>query len=161
MTSAPLDEEPLFEEAGDARDEGHSVHRRDAADKLIALRDLLPLGSHHPNRRQFAGRGLRRSLSRQQGEHERQREAGSDWHLTSAKIPSNTATIGGFTRVASHKLQGFDQEIGHSLSHVGTSRAALSCPRPRAPRWKAPTQALSTIISQASRPFPCSTALAL
>ena len=51
----PLDEEPLFEEASDARDEGHPVYGLDAADKFITLGDLLPLGPHHSDRRRSAG----------------------------------------------------------------------------------------------------------
>jgi hypothetical protein len=42
----------------------------DAADELVAFRDLLPFGAHHSDRRRPAGRGLRRSAGREAREQE-------------------------------------------------------------------------------------------
>ena len=70
-----LDKQPLFEEGADPGDERHPAHRLDAADELVGLRDLLPLGAHHADRRRPAWRRLRPRLNRQQGERKSEQEA--------------------------------------------------------------------------------------
>ena len=82
-----LNEEALFEEACDARHEGHPVDGLNAADKLVTLCDLLPLSADHTDRRRLAGGGLRCRLRRQQSESEGHWEAGNGYRLNSSEPP--------------------------------------------------------------------------
>ena len=53
-----FDEQALFEIGADPGDERHPSDGLNAADEFVGLRDLLPLGAHHPDRGRAAGRGL-------------------------------------------------------------------------------------------------------
>ena len=50
-----LDKKPLFEKGGDPRHQRHPPDRLNAPDELVGLRDLLPLGTHDPDRRRPPG----------------------------------------------------------------------------------------------------------
>ena len=63
MTSAPSTNSRFSRKRGDPSDERDPAHRLDAADELVGLSDLLPLGAHHPDRRRPAERRLSRGAS--------------------------------------------------------------------------------------------------
>ena len=69
-----LDKQPLFEKGGDPRNQRHPADGLDAPDELVGLRDLLPLGAHHPDRRRPPWCGLGVRFAREQGQCEDQVE---------------------------------------------------------------------------------------
>ena len=77
-----LDKQPLFEKCGDPRNQRHPTDGLDSSDKLVGLSDLLPLGTHHADRRRS---GCRLGPGRQRNEDENESEQDAH-HVQDARL---------------------------------------------------------------------------